>query len=200
VRRYSLDGRVSRHCVSLTLVSSRTAGEVSVAPEKILADDVSTPVEPHAVRNPSDRSLSDRVRAGLVMSGLTLALMAMGLGYEPADHRLPAELMLPAALIATIVVAVFSSSARAAWGRLCLINGMVSVALGAASVQVRGQPLWPTDPGYEYALDQGTRWWLKHEIWTGATYFGGTIIVAAVLFALSYWLLRSPHARHRGAH
>jgi hypothetical protein len=171
-----------------------------VAPEKILADDVSTPVEPHAVRNPSDRSVSDRVRAGLVMSGLTLALMAMGLGYEPADYRLPAELMLPAALIATILVAVFSSNVRAAWGRLCLINRIVSVALGAASVQVRGQPLWPTDPGYEHALDQGIHWWLKHGVGTAATYLCSAIVVAAVLFALSYWLLRSPHARHRGVH
>ena len=108
--------------------------------------------------------------------------------------------MLPVALIAIVLVTVFSPSSRAAWGRLCLIDGIVSFALAVASVQVRGQPLWPTDPGCEHALDRGIRWWLKHEIWTAATYFGGTIIVAAVLFALSYWLLRSPHARHRGAH
>jgi hypothetical protein len=49
--------------------------------------------------------------------------------------------MLPLALIAIVLVTVFSPSARAVWGRLCLIDAMVSFALAVASLQVRGQPL-----------------------------------------------------------
>jgi hypothetical protein len=180
--------------------ASQTAEELSVAQEKILADEVGTPVEPHPMKNLINRSVPGRVLAGVVMSGLTIALIVAGVGFKAIDPRLLLKLMLPVALIAIVLVTVYSPSARAAWGRRCLIDGIVSFALAVASVQVRGQPLWPTDPRYEHALDQGIRWWLKHEIWTAATYFVGTIIVAGVLFALSYWLLRSPHVRHRDTH
>jgi hypothetical protein len=56
------------------------------------------------------------------------------------------------------------------------------------------------DPGYEHALDQAMQWWLGHVISIAAAYFSGAIVAAATSFALSYWLLRSPHGRHRDAH
>jgi len=79
------------------------------------------------------------------------------------------------------------------------MNGVVSIALAGANVQ-NGPPLWPTDPVYEHALDQAMQWWVRHAIWTTAAYFAAAMIIAAVLFALSYWLLHSPHGRHRQAH
>lgn len=152
------------------------------------------------MRNVAQPPVLGRILAGFFMAGLTLALIGLAAAAGPTAALLLVELVLPVAMIATVLVVSLSSTTRAAWGRLCLINGILSIALATASVQGRGQPLWPTDPGYERVLDQAIQWWLVHLIWTTAAYFGATIIVAAVLFALSYWLLRSSHGRHRGAH
>jgi len=152
------------------------------------------------MRNATDRSILGRILAGFVMGGLTVSLIGLAAAIEPAAAQPLVQLILPAAVISVVLLASFSSTARAAWGRLCLINGILSVGLAVGSVPGRGQPLWPMDPGYENALDQAIQWWLSHVIWTAAAYFGGGIVVAAVLFALSYLLLRSPHGRHRDAH
>ena len=149
--------------------------------------------------NVTDRPILGRVLAGLVMGGLTLGLIGLAVAIGPIAALLLVQLILPVAMIATVLIVSLASTARAAWGRLCLINGIMSIALAAASVQGQGQPLWPTDPGYERALDQGIQWWVGHVISTAAAYFGGAVVVAAVLFALSYWLL-PPHGLHRDAH
>jgi ABC-type branched-subunit amino acid transport system permease subunit len=79
------------------------------------------------------------------------------------------------------------------------MNGVLSIGLAGASVQ-NSQPPRPVDPLYERALDQAMQWWLRHVIWTTAAYFAAATIIAAVLCALSYWLLHSPHGRHCEAH
>ena len=84
-------------------------------------------------------------------------------------------------MIATVLVVSLSSTARAAWGRLCFINGIISIALAAASVEGRGQPLWPVDSSYESALDRAMQWSLGHVILTAAAYFAGAIAAAAML-------------------
>jgi len=152
-----------------------------------------------AERNLSRPQVLGRVLAGFVMGGLTLGLIGLAVAIGPMAALLLVQLILSVAMIATVLVVSLASTARAAWGRLCLINGMC-IALAAASVQGQGQPLWPADPSYERALDQGIQWWVGHVISTAAAYFGGAIVVAAVLFVLSYWLLRSPHGLHRDAH
>jgi len=43
------------------------------------------------------------------------------------------------------------------------------------------------------------QWWIGQVIWTTAAYFAAAVIIAASLFTLSYWLLHSPHRRHRQA-
>jgi len=133
------------------------------------------------------------------MGGMTLALIGSAAAIGPTAALLLVRVILPVAIIATVLVVGLSTTALTAWGRMCLINGITSIALAAASVQGRGQPLWLTDPGYERALDQAIQWWLGHLVSTAAAYFAGAIVIAAVLFALSYWLLRSPHRRHRDA-
>jgi hypothetical protein len=155
------------------------------------------------MRNANDGSTFGRIFTGLAMGGLTLAFVfltgALGpMGVAAFVHPL-VRWIFPIAVIAIVLIAALSSSARRAWGRLCLMNGVVSLALAGASVE-NGQPLLPTDPVYERALDQAMEWWVRHVIWTTASYFAAAMIIAAVLFALSYWLLRSPHRRHRQAH
>ena len=153
-----------------------------------------------AERNVARPQVLGRILAGFLMGGLTLALIGLTVTVGRTAAVLLVQLILPVAMIATVLVVSLSSTARAAWGRLCLINGIVSIALAAASVEGRGQPLWPADPGYERALDRAMQWWLGHVISTAAAYFSGAVVIAAVLFVLSYWLLRSPHGRHRAAH
>ena len=108
------------------------------------------------------------------------------------------KLIVPVAAIVTMLIAALSPSVRTTWGRLCLTNGVTSLTLAGVSVE-DGRPLWQADPICERALDQAMRWWIKDVIWTTAAYCAIALIIAAVLFALSYWLLHSPHGRHRQA-
>jgi hypothetical protein len=155
------------------------------------------------MRNVAHSSTLGRVIAGFAMGSLTFALIGLSVALGPIRvtavlHSL-AQLIFPLAAIAIVLIATLSSSVRRAWGRLSLMNGVVSIALAGASVRY-DQPLWPADPLYERALDQAMQWWFRHVIWTTAAYFAAAMIIAAVLFALSYWLLHSPHGRHRQAH
>src|SRR5690349_2173316 len=113
--------------------------------------------------NFTDGSTRDRIFAGFMMGSVTLALFFLTavlgpIGAAALVHPL-VELPVPAAAIVTVVIASISSSLRLAWGRLCLMNGVISVALAGVSVG-HSQPLWPTDPLYERALDEAVQWWL----------------------------------------
>jgi hypothetical protein len=148
------------------------------------------------MRNLTADSTLGRILAGLVMGGIALALIVLTavlgpIGAVALVHPM-VELTLPAAAIVTVAITALSCSVRMAWGRLCLLNGVVSLALVNVSVEI-GQPLWPSDPLYERTLDQGVKWWLTHVIRATTAYSAATILIAAVLFALSYWLLRSRH-------
>ena len=148
-------------------------------------------------------SIVARIVAGLVMGSLTLALIGSTATIVPvhsAELGPPVvRLILPVAAIATVLIAILSTTVRAAWGRLCLTNGIVSVALAMASLQGHGQPFWPADPLYERALDQAMRSWLGRLMWTATAYSCAAFVVAAVFFALGYWFLHSPYQRHGNA-
>jgi hypothetical protein len=155
------------------------------------------------MRKATRHSIFARIVAGLVMGSLTLALIGSTATIVPvqsAELGHPVvQLILPVAAIATVLIVVLSTTARATWGRLCLTNGIVSLALAIASLKGRGQPLGATDPIYERALDQAMRSWLGHLMWTAAAYACAALVVAAVFFALSHWLLHSPYRRHGAA-
>lgn len=140
-----------------------------------------------------------RVIAGSVMGALAFALIVL---FElTGSVRFPGGTVaaLSVAAIGVVLIAALSHSARRAWGSLCMLDGISSVALAGISFQARGQPLWPSDLGYEHDLGRAIESWLRHEIGTGAAYFGTAIVSAAVLLALSYFLLRSHDGRHRDA-
>ena len=98
------------------------------------------------MKNLADGCTFGRILAGFVMGGLTLALVVLTAGFAPIGvaafvHPM-VKLIVPAAAIATVVIAGFSSSVRRAWGRLCLMNGIATLALAGVSVE-DGQPVWP---------------------------------------------------------
>jgi uncharacterized membrane protein len=155
------------------------------------------------MRNLTNRSSLGRIVAALVMGCLALALTELTTVLGPIGLAAFVDPMVkftvPAVAILTVLIAVLSTSPRIAWGRLCLMNGVMCIALAGVGVQ-GDQPFWARDPLYERALDQGMRWWLTDAIWRTACYFAVTLIIGAALFALSYWLLHSSHRRHREAH
>ncbi len=156
------------------------------------------------MRKATKPSIFSRVTAGLVMASLTLILIGLTATVVPpgsAGIGQPlVQLIVPVAAIATVLIVALSTTARAAWGRLCLSNGIVTIALAVASLRSFGQLIWPTDHVYEHALDQAMQSWLGHLMWTGAAFSSAAIVVALVFFALSYWLLHRPHGQQRAAH
>ena len=89
--------------------------------------------------------------------------------------------------------------------RLCAPRIIAALALGGlvlALIGVRaagGQPIWPPDYAYEHALDQAMGARIGELVAIASAYLGAAfILLAAVL--LGYWLVRSSHQRHRGAH
>ena len=143
--------------------------------------------------------MSGRVIAGVVMGGLTLALIGRAQAIEPSVAGSLIRWVLPVAVLVILLITVLSATSRTALGRLCLLNGMMSSALAGVTLLGEGQPIWPSDPGYEHSLDRALQWWLAHLMWTAAAYFGTAIVLTAGLFALSYWLLRSHPGRGHGA-
>jgi len=149
---------------------------------------------------PARLHLIGRILSGLLMGSLTLALIDLMAAIGRTAAPLLQQLILPIAMVSTVLVVSLSLTARAAWGRLYLISGIISIVLAAAIVEGRGQPHWPADPTYEHTLDRAMQWWLGELISTVASYFSAAMIAAAMLLALSYWLLRSPHGSRRDAH
>jgi len=99
-----------------------------------------------ATRKPARRQILGRIVAGVVMGALTLGLIGLTAAVGPTAALFQVQLILPVSMIATLLVVSLSSTARAAWGRLCFINGIMSIALAAASVERRGNRSGPWIP------------------------------------------------------
>jgi hypothetical protein len=82
---------------------------------------------------------------------------------------------------------------RSGWGRGCLVNGLLSAAV-AAGFGTQDE-FWSGRSGYMEDLDQAIGP-LNHFVWALAARVGLiALMLAAVLFALSYWLLGPPHRK-----
>ena len=82
---------------------------------------------------------------------------------------------------------------RAAWGGGCLVNGFLSTAV-AVSFRVQDEP-WSGRMPYQDDLDRAIGP-LTHFVWALAARIGlAAFVLAAILFALSYWLLGPPHRK-----
>jgi hypothetical protein len=91
------------------------------------------------MRNIIGRLSFGRALAGVVMGCLTLGLVGLTTILGPTGQSAVIDfgvrVFVPAAAIATILIAALSSSARTAWGRLRLMNGVVSLGLARVSVE-----------------------------------------------------------------
>jgi len=99
---------------------------------------------------------------------------------------------VPAGLLA-IWIATRATSVRAAWGRGCFVNGLLSLAVGIG-FWIQEEP-GSGRPGYSDDLERAIGP-LVDFIWPLVAWAGfAALILAGILLALSWWLLGPPH-RH----
>jgi len=136
---------------------------------------------------------SARVLAAAVMGGTAFALI-LPLG---ALTNLPKIAVLAVtgggAVLLAMWLAARSVSARSAWGRGCLVDGLLSVAVGVG-FRLQEEP-WSNGSQYMRDLDRAIGP-LTPFVWALAAWAGlAALMLATVLLALSWWLLGPPH-RH----
>jgi hypothetical protein len=136
---------------------------------------------------------SARVLAAAVMASTAFALILL-LGALVNSPKIAAVAVTGGGtvLVATWLAAR-SVSTRSAWGRGCLVNGLLSVAVGIG-FRLQDEP-WSDGSQYMKDLDRAIGP-LTHFAWALAAWAGlAALMLAAVLLALSWWLLGPPH-RH----
>ena len=135
-----------------------------------------------------------RFLIALVMGGLALVLLVLllMLTAAPVDAvRLGSALV--AAGVFSVWVARRTGSARAAWGTGCFANGVLSigvaVGLQAQNGGLSGRSVYMDDIGRAIGP-------LTHLVWAFAARLGViALLLATVLFVLSYWFLGPPHRK-----
>jgi hypothetical protein len=119
-------------------------------------------------------ALGARATSSIVAGPLTLALAGAG-------------------LLALWVGRRAASSVKTAWGGGCFANGLLSSAV-AVGFGVQDE-LWSGRSPYPVDLDRAIGS-LNHFVWELAARLGLiAFVLAAVLFAISYWLLGPPHRK-----
>ncbi len=121
---------------------------------------------------------------------LTLLLAAA------AGLAISAGLLLAASAGAALIavwLARQTKSVRSAWGRGCLVNGLLSAAV-AVGFRVQDDS-WAGPSRYLEDLDRAIGP-LTPFLWALAARIGLiALVLATILFALSYWLLGPPHRK-----
>ena len=133
-----------------------------------------------------------RIVVAVVMGGtaFVLAVLLITAAGLPVAVATVVAALLSAGLLAAWL-AKQKSSARSAWARGCLANGLLS-AVVAFSFRTQDD-LWVGRSQYTENLDRAIGP-LTHFIMGLAARVGlVALILAAILFVLSYWLVRPPH-------
>jgi hypothetical protein len=135
-----------------------------------------------------------RVFVAVAMGGLAFALLSLLAVPAGAPGGL---VLLGLGLISAAFLAVWlarrASSARSAWRTGCFANSLVSLGV-AAGFRVQDE-LWSGRSPYVEDIDRAIGP-LNHLLWALAARAGlVALAVAAVLFAISCWLLRPPHRK-----
>lgn len=127
----------------------------------------------------------------LIMIGnfSVLLLMAFAASANAPVVTAPLTLAVLGSLVG-IWLAAHAPSTKSVWARGCLVNGMLSAVVGV-SFQVQDEP-WSGRPGYPDDLERAIGS-LTNYLWAFATRIGLiAFALAAILFAISYWLFRPP--------
>ncbi len=135
-----------------------------------------------------------RVWAASVTGGAAFVLLLLLL--MPGDLASAIAILAATALGAALLAAWLmrrGSPPRSAWGVGCFINGLLSTAV-AVGARVQND-LWMSQSHYAEDLDRAFGS-VAHFVSALAARVGIiALILAAALFALSYWLLNPPHRK-----
>jgi hypothetical protein len=136
-------------------------------------------------------AVGGRVAVGALI-GSTAFCLTLLLVFIAGAPAIPG--LLPALVGAGLIAywaAGQAASLHSAWGRGCLANGVLSAAVAVGSgIQ---DDLWAGRSQYMDEIDRAIGP-LTNFIWELAARIGlVALILAAILFALSYWLLGPPH-------
>jgi hypothetical protein len=140
------------------------------------------------------KAAQSRLWAAVVTGGVAFVLLWLLL--VPGDFAsaigMVAIAMLGGGLVAAWVMRR-GSSPRSAWGAGCFINGLLSTTVAVGSrVQ---DDLWAGRSQYSEDLDRAIGP-LTHFVWVLTARIGIiALMLAVVLFTLSYWLLGPPHRK-----
>ena len=145
-----------------------------------------------------------RVLAIVVMGLLLLAISGLirsAAAGQAGDAMPSIWIVWLAAGAATLALAAFASSARLAWGRLCLLNGLASLTLLLVSLVARASPGAASNATAEAIESLGVARPIGAAL--GGALVSGALGIAAVtlavvLFVASAFLLR-PTRRHAHA-
>lgn len=142
------------------------------------------------------RSLgSRRVRQNVALAAGTtgLVLLSFVVFAYFLNPRIGLALALGAGVL-VLAVAQWSWGARSAWRRASLAGGLFSGAIAAGS-RVQDEP-WPGGLGYMREIDRAIGGSLNEFLWALAARGAlATLVVAGLLFALTYWLLGPPRRK-----
>lgn len=135
-----------------------------------------------------------RVWAAIVTGGGAFVLLLLLL--MPGDFVSAGGIFAAAVLGAAVFAAWLTrrgTQPRNAWGAACFINGLLSTAL-AVGYRVQDD-FWAGRSPFAEDLDRAIGP-LTNFVWAFAARIGlVALILGAVLFALSYWLLGPPHRK-----
>lgn len=130
-----------------------------------------------------------RIFALAVTGALVVLLLAVFAVSAKPPIRTASLLALVGALVG-IWLAARARLAKSVWARGCLVNGVLSAVVGVG-LQAQDQP-WFGRPVYPDDLDKAIGP-LTNLLWAFAARIGiVAFVLAAILFAISYWLFRPP--------
>ncbi len=139
-------------------------------------------------------AVQSRLWAAVVTGGVAFVLLSLLL--VPGDVVSAAGVFAAAALGAGLLVVWMvrrKTPPRSVWGAGCFINGLLSTAV-AVSFHVQDD-LWAGRSRYAENLDRAIGP-LTGFVWALAARIGLiALIIAIILFALSYWLLGPPRRK-----
>jgi len=139
-------------------------------------------------------AVQSRLWAVIVTGGGAFALLWLLL--VPGDFASAIGIFAVAALGAVLLAAWImrrGSSPRDAWGTGCFVTGLLSTAV-ALGARVRDD-LWTGRSLYGEDLDRAIGP-LTHFLWALAARVGLiALVMAIILFAVSYWLIGPPHRK-----
>jgi len=131
-----------------------------------------------------------RATIGLIMGSIALVIAWLAAAAWPDPVAgLPVTLFAALIVVAVSFAAVWRSvTVRRAWGRMCLVNGILSALLAVNSIAAHGLPS-ASEPGYEQEIGRTMGPMPPSDVILHYAIVGAATVAAAALILTGLWLL-----------